>query len=150
MGYDFVFKAFKVPPERYPSRAGSGDERFVDDDALLDKLRSLPNARASRAYDCKWDTPDGGSLGFDLRTTSEDMEKHWEAMQAMFPALAGLPVPQYDWIRVDTHAHWRYVLEAFELLRPLVPNLVLGDAQTAMLYDSASFAEFIKTSYREG
>ena len=52
-----------------------------------------------------------------------------------------------DVVSVDTHAHWGDVLNLYEFLVPLEPDLLIVDNQTAMLYDASSYRSFVAESY---
>ncbi len=69
-----------------------------------------------------WNTPDGGSL--DIMLDPDRMVLH-----------------------VDTHAHWRYVLELYLYLRSYIDSLYIIDNQSTYIYDENSYRRFIIDSY---
>jgi hypothetical protein len=130
MGYDFGFARLVRGPERFPSKLphgfgekdlnGFGD--LVELARLVSTLGFLPLPKIANEFG--WDTPDGGSIYFGLRSAST------------------------GWIYVDTHAHWRFVLAAYTRLQEQFPDLAILDMQTAILHDAASFSAFIDASYQ--
>ena len=156
MGHDFDFIRLRTPPAGFPWAVprtfGPDDfEAFGDPHKLLDRLIARPDFSAVGTAECTWATPDGGSLSFALRTargTSEQVRQLLtpQAYQALgdvsaFEASAG------EWLRVGAQADWRYVLEAYEFLRPLYPGLLILDSQAALVHDGASFADLVVASH---
>jgi hypothetical protein len=152
VGHDFDFIRLRTPPAAFPwpvpRTFGPDDfEPFGDPHKLLDRLVARPSFTAVGPDACSWETPDAGTLLFTLRTARGSSEQVRQlltpqAYQALgdvgaFEASAG------EWLRVATHADWRYVLEAYEYLRPLYPGLLILDSQAALVHDASSFADLI-------
>jgi hypothetical protein len=128
MGYDFSFVRLAPRPEDFPFSPPQ------DFDGALESLRNplaleqqllsggfrkdRPPFKGTQHY--RWDAPDGGSLDICIRE---------------------------DWINVDTHAHWKYVLKTYELLCEIEPELLILDSQSAVFYDAASYVKFVDESY---
>jgi hypothetical protein len=127
VGYDFCYMRLSHPPPAFPAQMpdGFGHDSLLtlgDRDRVLEQLLSRTGSRPNGPQECWWDTPGGGSICFAL----------W------FPG---------EFINVDTHTHWRYVLEAYLFLLGTFPDLVIIDPQTATMHDAQSFAAFIEESY---
>jgi hypothetical protein len=129
MGYDFSFVRLKPTPVSFPFEpAGDFDgrvEAFQSQHALERQVlssgefkRNRPSAVGIQWYG--WDTPDGGNLSVHVRE---------------------------DWVSIDTHAHWKYVLEVYELLHSIEPELLILDPQTSVFYDATSYRQFVDESY---
>ena len=156
MGHAFDFIRLRNPPARFPWKAppafGPDDfESFGEAEALLDRLVARPDFTLTAPLECSWKTPDGGHLTFALRTARGSAEKLRELLTPeAYRALGdvgGFATSAGEWLRVDAHADWRYVLEAYEFLRPTYPGLLILDGQTALVYDAGSFATFIVASH---
>ena len=125
MGYDFAFVRLDPRPDRFPffpSSGFSGKLKPFQNPASLEqcllesaafRLNGMPVDGLRRL---RWETPDGGRLDV---------------------------VVSVDWIDIDTHAHWRFVRDVYDLLRPLQPDLLLADKQTSTLYDADAFQALI-------
>lgn len=125
MGYDFSFVRLEPRPTSFPFRAPNDfDGRFnpfTSPRALEARLESS-GFRVSPRGDYSWDAPEGGGLTLFVYD---------------------------DWLSVDTHAHWKYVLGVYELLRELEPELLVFDKQTGMFYDEPSYRRFVDPSCGE-
>jgi hypothetical protein len=129
MGYDFSFVRLTPRPDSFPFEPpGKFDGRlepFESADTLEKCLLSPgefkcngPPFNGIQRY--SWDTADGGNLSIHVRA---------------------------DWISVDTHAHWRYVLQVYELLRSIESDLLILDPQVSVFHDAASYRRFVDASY---
>jgi len=148
VGYDFYFWRQSDGPQQFPSELpadyGPGNLGSLGDpDLLLKRLTSRENSSPNghHPYECRWDTPDGGDITFTVWTPRTSTVIH--------PGDKPATAHQGDWINVDTRAHWRYVLQAYQYLSSLYPDLVIVDPQQATLHDARSFAAFIEQDYGE-
>lgn len=130
MGYDFGFMRLAVHPDHFPFNPPRDYDSPLPPftnlkaigDLLLERKAFRPNGPDGEVAHHYWsDTPDDGSLYVIL---SE------------------------NWIGVDTHAHWRYVLDLYNCIKELYPDLVIADPQSGDLHNSNSFDAFIDDSYQ--
>ena len=52
-------------------------------------------------------------------------------------------------ISIDTHAHWEFVAQIFDIVVAVWPDTVLLDAQKCEMHTPRSFREFVARSYLE-
>ncbi len=130
MGYDFSFMRLFNPPEDFPfdlsNELDFQPAEFTDlkgiGDLLMKRKEFVPNGRDGEQNFCYWwNTPDGGSICAMLHKYS---------------------------VGVDTHAHWSFVLEIYDCLIELYPDLVILDIQTGEIYDRESYGEFIQKTWQ--
>lgn len=129
MGYDFSFMVIAPRPAAFPFYLAPDFKGRVEplrNTAALEQCLvsrggfrlNGPPVRGTQHY--RWEGPDGGHLYvFVFEST----------------------------VSVDTHAHWDDVLNLYELLCQVTPELLIVDKQTAMLYDAQSYRTFIAESY---
>ena len=133
MGYDFMFLQFKKKIKKYPFEPSREFDFFnevkklPDVQTLTKYIQYQKNFKENGANKDGtvwywWDTPDGGSLDIQLS-------------------------PDRLAIHIDTHAHWKYVLELLVLFQQNIDNLVVLDKQTMVIYDKKSFRTFVAESY---
>jgi hypothetical protein len=131
VGYDFSFARLATRPAAFPCKMpkdfGEKDLRAFEDVKGLKRVVESKGFAPVRsiAMEFWWDAPDGGSINLDLGTAS------------------------IGWLNVDTHTHWRFVLEVFTHLHSVYADLVIVDPQTATIYDAESFTPFIELKYTE-
>ncbi len=131
MGYDFMLMRLRsgvgFEPPGIPDDLVEEDVVALTDPApLLDAVQAsdlfVPGSLTGRPSGFRWRTPDGGMLDVDARST---------------------------YIAIDTHAHWDFVAQVFDLVRGIWPETVLLDPQKGALHDPRSFREFVVRSYRD-
>ena len=131
MGYDFILFRMRQKvapcPARIPPDFGKDAVIPIDDAAPLhDAVRASSLFEPERvkfdASGLDWHTPDGGILHVNVMVQG---------------------------INIDTHAHWDYVTQLFELALGVWPDTALFDLQAAQVHDPASFRAFVERSYRE-
>ena len=133
MGYNFMYFRLKRPASEYPFKPSTSYD-YYNEVALLPEIETTANL-FERMTNCKingskdgavisywWNTPDGGSL--DILLDPERLVLH-----------------------VDTHAHWRYVLELYLYLKKHIDSLYIIDNQSTYIYDENSYRRFIIDSY---
>jgi hypothetical protein len=131
MGYDFGFARLENRPETFPHKLS--DDFGEKDLKGFNEVQALVSLIASRGFhpiaidprEFRWKAPDGGSLNLNLRSAS------------------------IGWVTVDTHTHWRFVLEVFAYLYTVYSDLVIVDSQTGVAYDAETFRAFIDSNYQE-
>jgi len=128
MSHDFILVRLAQPPAHFPAELpndfGEKDTVKFNDVAplaqtLASKLglkRNGPPVLGRQSY--WWKTNDGGSLDVGLDEAA---------------------------IHVDTHAHWRFVLEMFEYLNETYPDLAILDPQTMHLHNNESYYGILKS-----
>ena len=133
MGYDFMYLQLKRPIKDYPFKPDrefdlfEEVEKLPNVEALVKYLQNYegfkPNGSNKNGVVWYWlDTSDGGSL--DLQLSPDRLA-----------------------INVDTHSHWKYVLEVLEHLQQYLGGLLVIDKQSMLIYDKNSFNYFIKERY---
>lgn len=131
MGYDFTFARLDPRPDHFPFRPAvdfDGRLKALKNPESLERCLLSPggfrhNGPPNNGTQYYWsDTPDGGSLDVCVRD---------------------------DWVSVDTHAHWSYVLKVYDLLCSIEPELLILDLQSSVFYDAVSFRTFVDESYAQ-
>ena len=131
MGYDFMLmrirRGVRFEPLRIPENLDEDDVVAVIDPApLLDAVQAselfVPGSLTCRPAGFQWRTPDRGSLDVDVRSS---------------------------WISIDTHAHWDFVAQIFDIVVAVWPDTVLFDPQKCEMHSPQSFREFVARSYLE-
>ena len=131
MGYDFMLMRLRggvrFEPPRIPESLDEDDVVAVIDPApLLMAVQAselfVPGSLTCRPAGFRWRTPDRGTLDVDVRSPC---------------------------ISIDTHAHWDFVAQIFDIVVAVWPDTVLLDPQKCAMHDPQSFREFVARSYLE-
>ncbi len=129
MGYDFSFIVIAPRPEAFPFYLAPDFDGCVeslrDAHALEQRLLSREGIRLNGPpiggrQQYRWESADGGQLYIHIGGNV---------------------------VSVDTHAHWGDVLNLYEYLCHVEPELLIVDDQTAMLYDASTYRSFVAESY---
>ncbi len=125
MGYDFSFVCLAQQPDTYPFLPTSDVFQALQnplalEQRLLEHGGFKRNGAARNGYQSYWwNTPDGGSL---------DVCVYEKA------------------IYVDTHSHWRYVLELYRFLCVMDPKLLILENTKGLVHDENSYRELASYS----
>lgn len=128
MGYDFTLVRLEPRPSSFPFEPSDLDgsiRPLRHPDVLENGLLSHGGFRANGGHfggrQHYWrDTPDGGSLNVCIYDNA---------------------------VYVDTHSHWQYVLELYQFLCTVDPELLILDNTRVVIYDADSYRTFVEDSY---
>jgi hypothetical protein len=154
MSYDFALLALSVPARaKFP--IGLYDlttdpfalfQHIMDEEAFVERISAYPNMEH---YGEHWiHRPDAPSFSvYCIRALPRGFLERWNPF-VVGPEESAARAKAYplNGVHLDMSGSWGEALNFYCYLRECLPDLVIMDKQTDLIYDESSFREFMRES----